>query len=170
MFARLKQYPVIVVTGPHRSGTTICGEMIAHDTGYRSVREEGFGWSNEERFREWMARDGVVLQAPFFAHLVHMIPKWRTEALVVFMIRAVDYIHESQARMVTDIGNATGQGIANYRLRQLHTARLDAGVIYENWSEQKLQIQNWIEVDYESLRDHPLWVTDRTHFHFRQTR
>ena len=39
MFEYLKEFPVVLVTGPQRSGTRICAKMIAHDTGHRFVDE-----------------------------------------------------------------------------------------------------------------------------------
>lgn len=171
MFEDLARFDQIIVSGPHRSGTTICGEMIAADLGYSSIREEGFGWSKEDQFRKLLERRGVVLQAPFFAHLLHAIPTWTNKNLcVVMMLRSLEDIRLSQSKMLTDTGEPTGDGIREYRLRQYHGGTPDPGIVYENWADQKGRIPNWVEVSYDRLAAHPLWVSDRSRFHFRQTR
>ncbi|OBX35665.1 hypothetical protein A8U91_04739 [Halomonas elongata] len=42
MFEHLADETTIIVTGAHRSGTTIAAEMIAADTGKPCIREEAF--------------------------------------------------------------------------------------------------------------------------------
>lgn len=168
MFEALKQFPRIIVSGPHRAGTTICGEMIAADTGHTSLREEAFGWSNVERFERCLLLDNVVLQAPFFSHALHYLS---ADAFVVFMKRDVEDILASQSRMVTDMGDPTGWGISEYRLKKYHASSHAPDLVYENWDIQKTRLEGrYLEVDYESLKDHPLWVNDRSRFHHRQTR
>ena len=39
MFAELKKFKKIIVSGPQRSGTRICGKIIAHDLDYRYCDE-----------------------------------------------------------------------------------------------------------------------------------
>jgi hypothetical protein len=166
-FANLAKYPRIIVSGPHRSGTTICGEMIAADTGHESLREESFGWSNIERFQQCLLRENVVLQAPFFSYALHYLAG---DALVVFLKRNLDAIRVSQSRMVTDMGQQTGWGIAEFRLQKYHAESPDPAVVYEAWEDQKPLLKHVLEIEYESLKEHPLWINDRSHFHFRQTR
>lgn len=175
MFEGLKNFPCVVVSGPHRSGTTICGQMIAADTGHRAVREEAFGCSDETNFREWLARDGVVLQAPFMAHRLHYLHEIvdPETVVVVFMRRDVAEIQASQDRLdryLDDTHKDRGGGVAFYRLRQYHASSPDPSIVYENWDKQKIRLMHWREVEYASLAAHSLWLNDRTQFHFRQTR
>jgi hypothetical protein len=173
MFEDLTQFQRIVVSGPHRSGTTICGEMIAADTGYKALREEAFGWSDENHFAQCLLRTNVVLQAPFMAHRLHLLHETvdPQTVCVVMMMRAIGDIAQSQGRMIADDGTATGRGIARYRARALHTGSPSPAVIYLNWQQQKLSIAHFREQQYEDLRGHPLWLDpgDRLGFSHRQT-
>ena len=64
MFENLAVHKKIVVTGPQRSGTRIGAKMIAADTGYQFVDEAEFLIKDSDLFREFLQRDGVVVQAP----------------------------------------------------------------------------------------------------------
>lgn len=160
----LAQYGTVLVSGPHRSGTTIASEIISAETGLRLVREEDFGLSNEARLRAILAEGGVVVQAPFFSHALHYLPC----ECVVMMMRSPDAIRASEARMRTEAGAKTGGGIPRYRARAYH-ATGGPELVYENWHEQKQRIEHWIELDYEILKGHRLWRHERGHFHYRQT-
>ena len=64
MFENLAVHNKIVVTGPQRSGTRIGAQMIAADTGHQFVDEAEFLIKDSDLFREFLQRDGVVVQAP----------------------------------------------------------------------------------------------------------
>src|SRR5579875_68345 len=67
MFEHLAVHPMIVVTGPQRSGTRIAARMIAADTGHRFVDETEFLIKDEARFRALFRSPGgeaFVVQAP----------------------------------------------------------------------------------------------------------
>jgi hypothetical protein len=143
--------------------------MIAQDTGYQSLREEAFGWSDEGRFLECLTREKVVLQAPFLAHMLHYLKEYVDEnsLCVVMMKRPVEEILASQQRMFEQF--KTGSGIWAYRLRKFHALTPMPEVVYETWEYQQTRIKYWMEVQYSDLKRNKLWVEDRSQFHFRQT-
>jgi hypothetical protein len=165
MFAAIARHARIVVSGPHRSGTTICAEMIAHDTGHRVVREEEFGFSDWKRFLQVLVADRIVVQAPFFAHAVHY--QDLSHCFIVFMRRDPQACARSQSRMRTAAGVPTGLGVHQYRMRAYHGATcVDA--VYESWTEQRTRCAH-LEVDFDSLCGHPLWIAQRDGWHHRRT-
>lgn len=170
MFEHLAKHRKILVTGPHRSGTTFAATAIAHDTGHGLIREE-LSRFRYDALRYWLvdAHMPLVCQAPYAAEICHTF----SDVLVVWMVRDIEDIKASQSRMVMEDGTPVNWGrIAYGQLRAYHEQAGEiAEIKYRNWPGQRAQIANWLEVDYESLRDHPLWVEAplRKNFHVRQT-
>lgn len=165
MFEHLVQYPRIVVSGPHRSGTTICAEMIAHDTGHRRVLEEDIHFDNFDRM---MALEPpVVVQAPFLCYRLHEMRDW----FGVYMLRDFAGI-EREMQRPTDAGDG---GIVLWRKlmaserKRYHTDGNILQVKLDNWRDyQRGQMKGWMEVEYESLRPHSLWCDHSDTFSVRQ--
>ena len=63
MFANLRPFTTIVVTGPQRSGTKFAAEIIAEQLALRYVNESEFGVHRLDRFWE-LLDEKVVIQAP----------------------------------------------------------------------------------------------------------
>ena len=51
VFEHLLNFAVVLVSGPQRSGTTICAKMIAHDTGHTYIPESEYQFHDEAAFR-----------------------------------------------------------------------------------------------------------------------
>lgn len=163
MFDHLVSFERIVVTGPQRSGTTICAQMIAADTGRRYVPEEAFGATDKTRWLALLESErGIVVQCPAMCRYIHELS---SEIAVVLMRREPAAILESQQRIhwpheadeLARYGRATGN---------------QAVVKYAYFDEaQRPHIKHLFEVHYETLADHPLWlpVEQRVNFGPRQT-
>jgi hypothetical protein len=152
MFEHLSGHRRIVVTGPQRSGTRIAAQMVAHDTGLQFVDETEFLIKDEDLFHEVLERDGIVVQAPHMLKDVvdHPVPG----VLVVLMRRDLDRIHASAQR----IGWEEVYGGNTTELRTFGLTEGDsAAVKYAYWDSQP-KPEPHVEVDYESLREHPLWL------------
>lgn len=158
MFEKLQKYKKIVVTGPQRSGTTICSRMIACDTGHSCVDETAFGAENESGWRQVLERNNVVVQCPAMSKLCSDLGN---NVLVVFMRRDVGDIMASQSRI--------DWGSEGHELKKYGAEGDIAQVKYDYWEQNKPA--NWIDVEYESLKKHPLWIDKqyRKNFSPKQT-
>ena len=165
MFERLNKYQKIFVTGPHRSGTTICARMISSDTGFDWYKEDVIGERSLNSLMEWVDnnKERCVLQCPTMCYCIHEVS--REDNLIVLVVRSVADILKSQKR----IGwNREKEGLETYNAVE----GVLADVKYRVWNrEQKQKVKNFIEVKYETLRTHWLWVPKehRTDFKPRQT-
>lgn len=156
MFEALTGYRNILVTGPHRSGTTICARMIAEDTGKRLVIERDIATPRFEGDTEpeltgttvehWMADnpDTVLQGATCFRWLYEL---QRDTLLTVFVERSRAEVLESQMR---------------YRGRVLDDPE------GKRRQFDRMRLSHRLVVHYEDLRAHPLFVEDRTGWEPRQ--
>jgi hypothetical protein len=170
MFEQLKNFKRVLVTGPQRSGTTICGKMLAHDLGlpYVDEMEVIIGYNlrteREQSFRDWLKsrvgrrfEEEIVLQCPSAASFCHELDR---RVAIVFMIRPVHEILASQKRI--------DWGHEQHELRQYGaTSGPIAEVKYNHWAEQKKNGDNFFEVKFDSLSKHPLWVPPELRKMFR---
>ena len=162
MFEDFKQFEKIFVTGPQRSGTTICAKMIAHDTGHAYIDEIDHE-AQAKAFEALLAlNDGIncVIQCPAFCHIIHRYGD--DHALVVLMRRPIDDIIRSQKR----ISWGDHVELSKYGLKEgiISAAKY---AYFEQY--QRHLIKHSKEVMYESLRPHPLWCDDRGYFASKQT-
>lgn len=151
----------ILVTGPQRSGTTICARMIAHDCGLEYIDEDQIGVDNLSLAHElFMARRDIVLQAPALARWCHKLKA----DLVVFMMRKVFDIVASQERIKW---GCEAIELARYGATEGPIAR----VKYEYWHRvQRPAIENTLEVCFDDLARHKMFEHDRAGFSARQWR
>lgn len=176
MFEGLKDWPIILVTGPQRSGTVICSRMIANDTGHQYL-DEGL----------WQVWDGVkardladqrkpcVLQGPGI--LKDALRFSDPECAIILMRRDIEDIIASQARIGWNIW--AQKEISHYvNLRPdsmwyINASLFVASAKYDYWETYIVDhISYWKEVQYESLKDHPMWVPkeERANFGAKQYR
>ena len=170
MFAELKKHRVILVTGPHRSGTTICAKMIAHDTGHDFVIEDEIGFANLAQLAAFIQSDNgpMVIQCPFLSHCIddleYLIGVDYSKTLVVMMRRDLDDIMASEKKSKVDF-NSVG-----WNTKQRYNDESDrhpAEVKYAAWECQRECVPHAMEVEYESLSNHPLWIEDRQGMKFQ---
>ena len=174
MFEHLSDYNCILVTGPQRSGTRIATQMIALDTGHTCLEEETFNVHDEQHFQALLSEHRVVVQCPTMCHTIHEYAGDGT--LVVLLMRDTGDILASEQRI--EWTNGPYHELMNYGMssRQARSYRLRGGEIapikYAHWREhQRDLIEDYIELEYESLAGHPLWVPkkQRADFGVRQT-
>lgn len=145
MFQSFQKYNRILVTGPMRSGTTICAAMIARDAGKTLVREE-------EMFTVWPYMPQTVVQAPV------LLPEVRRLCLdgwfIVIMQRKLDDTYASVKKFMD--GRLSEELCMKMVLEQ---------------SRQAAEVSLWLEAEgpgqtvcYEELGSHPMWVDDRSKF------
>lgn len=157
-------YSKILVTGPQRSGTRIVAKMIAHDNDIRYVSEQEVRIRSNRKTNNILALDErLVIQCPGLCHCIEQFSSGTV--LIAMVIRNVEDIVASQSRI----------GWTRYQARELRQYGLESGVIskvrYEYWERQKKLITNWIEIKYEDLKDHPLFIPkkERGKFKWNQT-
>jgi hypothetical protein len=174
MFQHLAQHDHIIVTGPHRAGTTFASEIIAEDLGYRLLPENSFGGKYPSHpFRSLFdklagcqrAKVKAVYHCPGLAPYIHLLDCFLPA--IVFMKRSVEDIVASERRIKWE-----GQ-----EKRLIKSYYRDEGVLaavtYETWEKyQKPLITHPYDLEYESLNAHPRWVPkeQRANFTNHQTR
>lgn len=159
LFDHLKPYRFILVSGPHRAGTTIAAAMIANDLGYEFYEDvqdrlETLGGSHQ------IYRPSV-LHCPTRCYQIHQFAKI-PDLAAVMVIRDIDDIIASQKRIPWGFEN-----------EQLHAYRTKAWprptfpvqppiaeVKYRYWwgVQKKIFGERGYEVEYESLKAHTMWV------------
>ena len=165
MFEHLSNYRVVLVTGPQRSGTTVCARAVSQDAGLRLVLEEAFGVHDDARWRALVeSAQGAVIQCPTMCRYVDEYGD-RDDVAVVLMRRPLAEILASQERI-------------RWLYEHLELARygVESGtqalVKYAYWDEhQRARIRHAYEVQYHDLCKHALWVPaeKRRRFRDRQT-
>jgi len=164
VFAHLKKFKSIIVSGPQRSGTRICAKMIAYDTGYQYIDEVYIKIDSEDLLNKYLVKGEVVVQCPALAHIVH---KYNNDIAIIFMRRDIKDILASQKR----VGWSTRP--EERELKKYNKKGIISKIKYDYWEDyQKSKIKNFFEVDYKSLSTHPLWKTkkERKDYHSDQTR
>ena len=163
MFEYLAPFSRIIVTGPQRSGTTICAAMIAHDLGYRLCLEDKIATDSYTQAALLIAASrNFVLQAPALCHYAERLSI--PQMAIVLMRRGIEDIVASEHR----IG---WHGSAHHKW-ELQKYGVEDGVIseikYAYWEiYQQSRIHNPFEVEYESLAAHPMWIPKEERVNFR---
>lgn len=189
---KLQKFNKIIVSGPQRSGTTIATEIIAYDLGLTAIREDFLDQLgtriNSDHLQLWLDtiqnRHHFTLQCPKMSHYLHHLAKQKDVA-VIFMARDLSDIISSQTRISQQSAPGWQQlkepEYKSYYKELVHAEDIDfrpdwnqpaAQIKYEFWHQfQKPQLQHPYDLDYDSLKHHPLWVnqSQRGQFHHRQT-
>lgn len=155
MFEHLEQFRGVIVTGAHRSGTTICGRMIAHDLDRAYTTESQVQRDRGKNIdcgymQQWMSQQ----KEPWVLHGATCY-RWIEELqgsdiAVVYVCRSFHEIEQSQLRAARVIDNPAEK--LEKWLRMCVDGRIAAPYT----------------VDYSDLRAHPLWVEDREGWDVRQ--
>lgn len=172
LLEQLKSFNSILVTGPQRSGTTIAAHILSAELKKRYVDENEIGIYDWVRALRLMSEEPSVVQAPGLMYFCTMFV--RSEFALVIMRRDLNEIHSSEER----IGWRTAYNGANvqaendrYQATFGVTAKDGnvAAMKYEIWeTRQKSLCHNAFELQYNSLKSHPLFKTARAHFGGRQ--
>ncbi|HCH62928.1 MAG TPA: hypothetical protein DFR83_08995 [Deltaproteobacteria bacterium] len=161
-FAHFQRFKRVIVTGPHRSGTTIATEMIAADSGLEAVREESFEFYRADLLRDVLRRTGVVVQCPALFDLMPELSDPHTA--IVLMRRPLQELAQSRDRMFDPHSahqlSSDEQNTA--QLERLGASNGDAAAIkYDRWDRwvKERRIHHPIELTYANLSEHPMWVS-----------
>ena len=154
MFEHLAAHPRIVVTGPQRSGSRVAAKMIAADTGHTFVDEMEFAIKDVGAFWEVLKREQVVVQAPHM--LKDVVDDPPPGIFVVLMRRELEHIHASERRIRwAEVFGGNVTELAKFGL----TEGDPAAVKYAYWDSHDKSVP-FLELEYEALRSHPLWVPE----------
>ncbi len=170
MFEYLANFGVVLITGPQRSGTTICTRMVAHDTGLRYVDEAEYGIHDEDAWRGLIADGGnIAVHCPAMCHAVHGLAD-DARVAVILMRRDLRNIIASQER-IGWTEREEPRELAKYGAAYGPVAL----VKWDHWERGQrdlFPVERRFEIEYESLAGHPLWISQpqRTYFGHRQTR
>jgi len=158
----------ILITGAHRSGTTFAGKALAYTLERLYFDEKNIGGGNVEAFNSFKNRHSeYILQAPGLSINCDKV----NVDLVIYMKRSlpdiIDAMRLLSQRVIDNqfqaLEDRFGTMFNNY---SLPLAKLKA---FEKYQAE--HIKNWVFLDYESLKDHPLWIneTDRVNWTIKQT-
>ena len=178
-FAHFRRFKRVIITGPHRSGTTIATEMIAADSGHEAVREESFEFYREDLLRDVLRRTGVIVQCPALFDLMPELSDPHTA--IVLMRRPLNELAQSRDRMFDphSAHQLSGEEQNTAQLKRLGASTGDAAALkYDAWDRWVAEgrIHHPIELEYQNLSEHPMWVAkeDRRklgrRWHNRRTR
>ncbi len=195
MFDFLNKYQIILVTGPQRSGTTICARMIAADLNIRYLDEGLWDVWNGQQAREIAESQWpCVLQGPGLLKDIGLFNQ--PKCAVVYMIRDLDEIRASQERINWNmwaekelsyyITGSNKEWYERYVQPMSYWAPHDPlplgpakdevayikGEFWIHHSDKLLTYKNWYDVAYKLLHTHPMWLPKekRTDFSSRQFR
>ena len=170
MFDGLEKFPIIVVTGPQRSGTRVCARMIGYSLGHEIVDERDIHIDSlyALMIRIDKARqqgEKIVVQCPALSYAAHFLGQF-ADVCVVMMMRDKNDIRASEKR----VGWKWGSLEKMHYPDEMRFWAIDT-IKYEYWKVQKTRIKNAVEIWYEGLKDHPKWLDkeEREGFHALQT-
>jgi hypothetical protein len=160
LFNHLEKYRFILVSGPHRAGTTIAAAMIANDLDYEFQEDvqdqlETFAGTHQ-------LYSPTVFHCPSCAHFIHQLAAI-PELAAVMVIRNVEAIIASQRRIPWAFEPTQ---INAYRFRTIPKPTFAiqspiATVKYRYWQEVQRPVfgKSGYEVRYDDLKSHSMWVT-----------
>lgn len=154
----------IAVVGCQRSGTRFVAFAIAKDLGYTLFDQHAIGISNWNIFNKKLDQAPCSIQATGCTHRIHDLK--RDDVLVVWVRREVANILKSQVRINWCEGWEKNKIPRPYKeAKPLCVGRT------RYWEEvQRLEVPCWVEVQYERLRGHPLFVPRETRWAVRGSR
>ena len=139
-----RRFDRILVSGPQRSGTRFVSVAIAHDLVLKRHHEP----TNPEKTRE-----GVV-HCPGYSHCLDKLSNDGT--LVVWVKRNTEDVLKSMARIQWE----KWEQAEVRKLPKEYHGSPSCEMRYKHWLEvQRPNVEHWVEVDYDRMTDHPLWVS-----------
>jgi len=163
MFNALKEFNNIIVSGPQRSGTRIGAKIIAHDTGKKYIDEADLNFHDFRLLNYYLNKGNIVVQCPGLCHMLHFII--REDTLIIIMRRSIEDIMLSESRKWS----------SDSRKLELVKYGYSSGIIstikYDFWDSYQKPIlgAHARSINYDQLKDHPMFVSDRKSFLWNQT-
>lgn len=138
--------------------------MIAHDTNHRHIDEQDIHVRHIATFESFLSQsEPMVIHCPGLSYIIDNYP----HCFVVWMLRPLSEIIASQQRI------GLGEIKERTSYHALEDKRPIAQIKLDYWNEyQKHKLPNYLELEYNSLKNHPLWIDkkDRMDFDARQWR
>lgn len=172
--SQLKKYKKIVVTGPHRSGTTISAKIIAEILKYRFVNEFEYDGNDPHKFIGFlMTTENLVIQNTSFLRDMHLV-----DVCKVLVVRknkdilksyknSLKFGNESKGNIFSSINEKAKEAILTHFG---HKSGCIPDILYNHFKEKN---NNYYTIKYSSLRGHHLFIdkqTRRKEFkHIKQT-
>ena len=163
MFEYLECFDKILVTGCQRTGTTICSHIIAKDLGYKHIDEDEFDVHFQNKFEKIIRESSnIVIHCPGMSRNIHKYSNDQTA--IVWMLRNKDDVINSRNRIFWQDNREKNKYMFDHIV--------PTGDIYDikNWywqTYQKSNCKNTYEIEYESLKDHRLWLDKSVRNSFR---
>lgn len=159
LFDYLANYKFVLVTGPHRAGTTITAAMIASDLSYEFAEDVQDAL---DFFSHWYKDfKPIVFHCPSYCHFIHHLAGI-PDLAAVMVVRNIDDIIASQKRIPWAFEPTQ---LNAYRFRTTPKPAFAvqppiAAVKYRYWQEVQKDIfgKNGYEIKYEYLKAHSMWV------------
>jgi hypothetical protein len=131
--------------------------MVAADTGHRFVDESKYRFGSRSRFERLLAdAEPLVIQCPNFCHVIERFAG--PDRLVVLMRRDVEQIVRSERRIGWTRAWKSKMRY-RYKVAPWTLLRPVSEVRYTYWQRyQRDRIPHYVELDYQALAQHPLWV------------
>ena len=181
-----KEFERIIIVGLQRSGTTFTAQAIAKTLNYKFIDEGAFRVKNSKIFKQLIQQSNIVVQAPSMTYKIQTLVS--ENDLVVFMNRKWSDIVKSVYRKNNKLSNWIFMKTM-YEVDKFYFTDADPNCLdtfnthvdinsyyldsyYKIWKHyQSSVIKNNITLDYESMKNHPLWIdkTQRTDFSPKQT-
>ena len=182
-----KGYKRIIIVGPQRSGTTFTSQALANTLNFRNVDEDEFNVRDVDMFRNIMKQENIVIQAPAMTCRIQTLVG--DDDLVIFMSRkwsdiVKSVIRKNDGRLSNWVLMETMFNIDRYHFNEYDNTAgeffdkyvsknsyyLDS--YYSIWKHyQSTVIPNYITLEYESMKTHPMWLNkdQRKNFSGKQT-
>ncbi|MCK5776468.1 MAG: hypothetical protein KAH25_09835 [Bacteroidales bacterium] len=157
----------ILVTGPHRSGTTFAGAALASDIGVNFYPEENIRGGSLVLFNAFnRTHKQYVIQAPGLSVNCHKVDV----DLVVFMQRNLPDIMDGMRILRSEVIQYELKRIEEMYGAEYAKLGLPLAKLAVFTQIQQPLIDNTFILDYESLDNHKLWVPEdeRKNWHIRQ--
>lgn len=167
----LADFDKVLVSGPQRSGTRITTKIISEDLNYHYIDEENIHIQSVARINFFIDKfKKFVLQCPALSCEIESFS--RKDVAIVFVVRDVDDILESQKRVIHQSVGPDSEQSLWYKAKFGVDNEIPSPIAkYKVWRFQKKNIINPFELDYNSLSDHELFVPKekRKNFKWNQT-
>jgi hypothetical protein len=171
----ISRFKKVYVAGPQRSGTTFTAKYLAKALGYKHIDEHDFGTHNYNAMLKLISQhESFVIQCPAQTHNIENFPL-DADSIVVFMRRDVYDIIISEHRIDWHTRGAEKRERDKYVMRYPEYTKpfIPISIIkYKVWDfVQKNKIGNYIDFDYNILKDTDMWIDkeDRKNFKNKQT-
>jgi len=177
------KFQKILVTGPCRSGTTLCCHVLIDLLGYPFI--ESYPHYEDSEQTEYYATNMVnfltlnnkipkfIVHGPHLHPYLHNCPE---DALIVFMRRNPDDVDNSSHKIIDSNGTWNDEfysekmkNIMKYEDIESFDKMTYGQKTYFFWEKfQKSRVKNFIELDYDILKEHKLFIPKEKRVGFRE--